>query len=116
MMTIPPSLDEAATMDGASHWQIFWDIILPLSRPGLIVLSIFTFMGNYGSFFWPLVLIKSEHLRTLPVGMLYFDTMYGRQTNLIMAASVMNIVPLIILFLAMQKYLVKGIQLGAVKG
>lgn len=116
MMTIPPSLDEAATMDGASHWQIFWDIILPLTRPGLIVLSIFTFMGNYGSFFWPLVLIKSEHLRTLPVGMLYFDTMYGRQTNLIMAASVMNIVPLIILFLAMQKYLVKGIQLGAVKG
>ncbi|HEX72548.1 MAG TPA: carbohydrate ABC transporter permease [Candidatus Hydrogenedentes bacterium] len=116
MTTIPPSLDEAATIDGASHWQIFWDIILPLSRPGLIVLSIFTFMGNYGSFFWPLVLIKSEHLRTLPVGMLYFDTMYGRQTNLIMGASVMNILPLIILFLVMQKYLVQGIQLGAVKG
>ncbi len=116
MMTIPPSLDEAATIDGASHWRIFWDIILPLSRPGLIVLSIFTFMGNYGSFFWPLVLIKSEHLRTLPVGMLYFDTIYGRQTNLIMAASVMNILPLIILFLVMQKYLVQGIQLGAVKG
>lgn len=116
MMTIPPSLDEAAKIDGASHWQIFWDIILPLSRPGLIVLSIFTFMGNYGSFFWPLVLIKSEHLRTLPVGMLYFDTVYGRQTNLIMAASVMNVLPLIILFLVMQKYLVQGIQLGAVKG
>lgn len=116
MMTIPPSLDEAATIDGASHWQIFWDVILPLSRPGLIVLSVFTFMGNYGSFFWPLVLIKSEELRTLPVGMLYFDTMYGRQTNLIMAASVMNILPLILLFLVMQKYLVQGIQLGAVKG
>jgi len=80
------------------------------------VLAIFTFLGNYGSFFWPLVLIKSEHLRTLPIGMLYFDTIYGRQTNLIMAASVMNIVPLIVLFIVLQKYLVKGIQLGAIKG
>jgi ABC-type glycerol-3-phosphate transport system permease component len=116
MLTIPPSLDEAATIDGASDWQIYWDIIMPLARPGLIVLAIFTFMGNYGSFFWPLVLIKSEHLRTLPIGMLYFDTAYGKQTNLIMAASVMNILPLIVLFATMQKYLVKGIQLGAVKG
>jgi len=116
MLTIPRSLDEAATIDGASPWRIYWDVILPLARPGLIVLAIFTFMGNYGSFFWPLVLIKSEHLRTLPIGMLYFDTMYGRQTNLIMAASVMCIVPLILLFILMQRHLVKGIQLGAVKG
>jgi len=116
MLTIPPSLDEAAAIDGASHWRIFWDVIMPLTRPGLITLGIFTFLGNYGSFFWPLILIKSEHLRTLPIGMLYFDTMYGRQTNLIMAASVMNIIPLIILFVVSQKYLVKGIQLGAVKG
>jgi ABC-type glycerol-3-phosphate transport system permease component len=116
MLTIPPSLDEAAAIDGASHWRIFWDVIMPLARPGLITLAIFTFLGNYGSFFWPLILIKSEHLRTLPIGMLYFDTVYGRQTNLIMAASVMNIIPLIILFVVSQKYLVKGIQLGAVKG
>ncbi len=116
MLTIPPSLDEAAAIDGASHWQIFWDVILPLARPGVITLAIFTFLGNYGSFFWPLILIKSEYLRTLPIGMLYFDTMYGRQTNLIMAASVMNIIPLIILFIVSQKFIVKGIQLGAVKG
>ncbi len=116
MLTIPPSLDEAAAMDGASAWQIFWDLILPLARPGLITLAIFTFMGNYGSFFWPLILIKSEHLRTLPIGMLYFDTNYGRQTNLIMAASVMNIIPLILLFVVSQRFLVRGIQLGAVKG
>ena len=73
-------------------------------------------LGNYGSFFWPLILIKSEHLRSLPIGMLYFDTVYGRQTNLIMAASVMNIIPLIILFVVSQKFIVRGIQLGAVKG
>ena len=95
---------------------MFWDVILPLAKPGLVTLAIFTFMGNYGSFFWPLVMIKSEHLRTLPIGMLFFDSIYGRQTNLIMAASVMNIIPLVILFVTCQRFLVKGIQLGAVKG
>jgi ABC-type glycerol-3-phosphate transport system permease component len=116
MLTIPPSMDEAAAMDGASHWQIFWEVVMPLARPGLITLCIFTFMGNYGSFFWPLILVKSEHLRTLPIGMLFFDTNYGRQTNLIMAASVMNMLPLILLFITTQRFLVRGIQLGAVKG
>jgi ABC-type glycerol-3-phosphate transport system permease component len=116
MLTISPALDEAASLDGATHWQTFWEVILPLARPGLITLGIFTFMGNYGSFFWPLILIKSEHLRTLPIGMLFFDTNYGRQTNLIMASSVMNIIPLILLFLVSQKFLVKGIQMGGVKG
>ena len=116
MLTIPSALDEAAAIDGASPWQIFWDVIMPLSRAGLVTLAIFTFLGNYGSFFWPLILVKSEHLRTLPVGMLYFDTVYGRQTNLIMAASVMNIIPLIVLFVAAQRHIVKGVQLGAVKG
>jgi ABC-type glycerol-3-phosphate transport system permease component len=116
MLTIPTSLDEAASIDGASKWQVFWDIILPLARPGLITLAIFAFLGNYGSFFWPLVIIKSQHLRTLPIGMLYFDSIYGRQTNLLMAASVMAIVPPVILFVVGQKFLVRGIQLGAVKG
>jgi ABC-type glycerol-3-phosphate transport system permease component len=116
MLTIPPALDEAAGMDGATHWQIFWEVILPLARPGLITLAVFTFMGTYGSFTWPLILIKSEGLRTLPIGMLYFDGNYGKQTELIMAASVMNIIPLILLFVVTQKFLVEGIQLGAVKG
>jgi ABC-type glycerol-3-phosphate transport system permease component len=116
MLSIPPSLDEAAYIDGASHATLFWDIILPLSRPGLITLAIFTFMANFTSFFWPLVLIKSEHLKTLPVGMLFFNGAYDKQTNLMMAATVMNILPLIVIFVVCQKYLVKGIQLGAVKG
>ena len=116
MLGIPPSLDEAAVIDGANHWRIFWDVVLPLSRPGMVTLAIFTFLGNYGSFFWPLVCIKSEHLRTLPVGMLYFDSLYARQTNLIMAATVLNIIPLIVVFVLLQKQLVRGIQLGAVKG
>jgi len=116
MLSIPTSLDEAASIDGASKWQIFWDVIVPLSRPGLIALAIFAFLGNYGGLIWPLVMVKSEYLRTLPVGMMFFDTQYGRQTNLIMAGSVLAVIPPLILFIAGQKFLVKGIQLGAVKG
>ncbi len=116
MLTIPSSLDEAAEIDGASKWRVYWDVILPLARPGLITLAIFTFMGNYNSFFWPLVMLKSEHLYTLPIGMLYFDSTAGQQTNLLMAAVTMSVVPMIIIFVVLQKYLVKGIQLGAVKG
>jgi multiple sugar transport system permease protein len=116
MLGIPTSLDEAAYIDGASRARVFWDIILPLARPGLITLSIFTFLGSFTSFFWPLVLIKSDHLKTLPVGMLFFNGLYDKQTNLMMAATVMNIIPLIVLFVCTQKFMVRGIQLGAVKG
>lgn len=116
MLTIPKSLDEAAEIDGASKWRLYWDIILPMSRPGLITLAIFTFMGAYHSFFWPLVMLKSEHKYTLPIGLLYFDSSAGQETNLLMAAVTMSVVPMIIVFVVLQKYLVKGIQLGAVKG
>jgi len=116
MMSIPSSLDEAAQIDGANKWQLFWDVILPLSRPGLITLTIFTFIGSYHSFFWPLVMLKSVDKYTLPVGLLQLE--YGRKdhTNMLMAAITMSVVPLIIIFTLMQKQLVKGIQLGAVKG
>jgi len=116
MLTIPSSLDEAAKIDGASHWQVFWEVIMPLARPGLIVLCIFTFMGTYNSFFWPLVMLRTQEKYTLPVGLLFFDSSIGRETQLILAAVTMSVVPLILLFVVMQKYLVKGIQLGAVKG
>jgi multiple sugar transport system permease protein len=116
MLTIPTSLDEAAEVDGASRFRIFWDIILPLSRPGIITLAIFTFTGTYGSFFWPLVTLRSDHNLTLPIGMLYFLSSYDKAVHLLMAASVMCIVPLIVLYVVLQKYLVRGIQLGAVKG
>jgi multiple sugar transport system permease protein len=116
MLSIPSSLDEAAEIDGASKWRLFWDIIIPLSRPGLITLTIFTFMGNYSSFFWPLVMLKSIDKYTLPIGMLYFDSSQGQTTHLLMAAAVMSVAPMVLIFLLLQKYLVKGIQLGAVKG
>jgi ABC-type glycerol-3-phosphate transport system permease component len=116
MLTVPQSLDEAAEIDGASRGQIFWDVVMPLARPGLITLAIFTFMGAYQSFFWPLILIKSDWLRTLPIGLLVYDSTQGRETQLIMAASVMTMLPLVALFVLGQRYFVKGIQMGAVKG
>ena len=116
MMTIPSSLDEAAEIDGASKWQVFWEVILPLARPGLITLTVFTFIGNYHSFFWPLVMLKSTHRYTLPIGLLFFDNSQGQQTNLLMAAIAMSVVPLILVFVFLQRHLVRGIQLGAVKG
>ncbi|MFP4143901.1 MAG: carbohydrate ABC transporter permease [Phycisphaeraceae bacterium] len=116
MLTIPRELDEAAAIDGASSWRIYWDIILPLSRPGLITLAIFTFMFAYNNFFWPLVMLRSEHKLTLPIGLLYFENTRSSETHLLMAAVAMSVIPMIIVFVTLQKYLVKGIQLGAVKG
>jgi ABC-type glycerol-3-phosphate transport system permease component len=115
-LTIPRSIDEAAEIDGASPWRVFWDIILPLARPGLITLTIFTFIGNYQSFFWPLVMLRRVENYTLPVGLLYFDSSRGQTTHLLMAAVTMSVVPLIVVFVVLQKYLVRGIQLGSVKG
>ena len=112
MLGIPLSYDEAAEIDGANKWQIFLDVILPLARPGLITLAIFTFLGNYRSLLWPLVMIKSQHLRNVPVGMLSFQGQYGVQIELLMAATMICIVPLIILFILLQKRLVRGIHLG----
>jgi multiple sugar transport system permease protein len=116
MLGIPRALDEAAEIDGASKWQIFWDVILPLSRPGLVTLAIFTFMGNFQSFFWPLVMMKTVDKFPLPVGLMFFDSERGQATHLLMAAVTMSVVPLIAIFVILQKQLIRGIQIGAVKG
>lgn len=115
MLSIPASLDEAAEIDGASKWRLFWDIILPLTRPGLITLTIFTFLGNYNSFFWPVVMLRSVENYTLPVGLLYFDSVSGNTTHLLMAATTLSVIPMIVVFIILQRHLVKGIQAGAVK-
>ena len=91
-------------------------MILPLSRPGLVTLAIFTFMGNYHSFFWPFVMMKTVDNYTLPVGLLFFDSEHGQVTHLLMAAVTMSVVPLIVIFVFLQRQLIRGIQIGAVKG
>ena len=116
MLGIPKAMDEAAHIDGASKWQTFTDVILPLARPGLIALALITFIFQYQQFFWPLIMLNDQQYFPLPVGLLELDSTYGQQTELIMAAATITVTPLIILFVIFQKFLVRGIQLGGVKG
>ncbi len=112
MLGIPLSYDEAAEIDGASHLQIYLDVVLPLAKPGIITLAIFTFLGSYRQLLWPLIMIKDAQLRNVPIGMLTFQGQYGSQVELLMAANMVCITPLIVMFIVLQKRLVRGIHLG----
>jgi multiple sugar transport system permease protein len=115
-LTLPRELEEAACIDGCGLWKIFCVVILPLSKPALATLGIFTFMGNWNSFIWPLIITNSETLKTLPVGLASFNGQYSTDWSLLMAACVMMIAPLIAVFIFGQRFFVKGIQMGAIKG
>jgi multiple sugar transport system permease protein len=115
-MSIPKDLEAAAMIDGCSLFGIYWRIILPLSKPALATLATFTFMGNWRAFLWPLVVLNSADKMTLPVGLQQFMGVHDTQWHLLMAGSVMALLPLILLFLFSQRFFVKGIQLGAIKG
>jgi multiple sugar transport system permease protein len=115
-MSIPRDLEEAATIDGCGLFRIFATIILPLSKPALATLTIFTFMGNWQSFYWPLIMVTQDSMKTLPLGLLSFMGLYSTQWDLLMAGSLMMILPMIIVFIIGQKWFVSGIQLGALKG
>lgn len=116
MLSLPKSLEEAAMMDGASLWKVFWTIILPLAKPAVITLAIFTFMGTWQSFMWPLIVTHSEEVRVLPVALKYFDNSQGTNYSLLMTGSVLMMIPMVVLFIFGQRFFVRGIILGAVKG
>ncbi len=116
MMGLPKGLEEAAEIDGAHLWKTFWSIIMPLSKPALITLSIFSFMGTWQSFTWPLIVTHSEQMRVLPVALRYFDSSQGTNYSLLMTGSVLMMLPMIVLFIFGQRFFVRGIQLGALKG
>jgi multiple sugar transport system permease protein len=115
-VSIPRDLEEAATLDGCGLFRIFTTIILPLSKPALATLTIFTFMGNWQSFYWPLIVLTQDSMKTLPLGLLTFVGLYNTQWSLLMAGSLMMILPMIIVFLIGQRWFISGIQLGALKG
>ncbi|MGQ9555165.1 MAG: carbohydrate ABC transporter permease [Anaerolineae bacterium] len=118
--TLPSELIEAARMDGASEFGTFWQVILPLMKPGLAVLGIFAFIGNWNNFFWPLVATSSIEMRVLTVGMALIRGGGGEATSLVMgqtmAGSTLIAVPIITVFLFFQRYFLKGITVGALKG
>jgi len=115
-MTLPKDLEDAAKIDGCSLFGIYWRIILPLSKPALATLGTFTFMGSWMSFMWPLIVLNSKELYTLPVLLSYFQSQYNTNYTMLMAASVMYVLPIIIVFLICQRFFVEGIKLSGIKG
>lgn len=115
-LTIPLDLDDAARIDGASSFDIWWRIALPLSKPALATLAIFTFMGQWNDFLWPLVVTNSLEMRTLPVGLSSFQSRYAIQWHLLMAGSTIALLPVLVLFVVGQRYFIQGITLTGMGG
>lgn len=114
-LAIPNDLDEAAEIDGAGKLRIFWQIILPLSRSAMIVVALFTFLGNWNDFFGPIIYLNSKEKFTLAVGLLQFKGDYSTKWNLLMAASTIVVTPCILIYLVGQRYLIEGISLTGMK-
>lgn len=115
-ISIPDSLIEAARMDGATDFQIYRLVILPLITPILVTLAIFTFMGTWNDFLWPLISLTDNSMYTLPVALANLSGEHTKDPELLMAGSVLTILPVMIVFLVLQKYYIKGIMMGSVKG
>jgi multiple sugar transport system permease protein len=113
---IPDDYIEAAIIDGASHFTIFYKVILPLIKPILAALIVITFMGTWNSYLWPLIILTSKNKMTLPVGLSLLNGQYASQYNLLMAGGLISIIPILIVFLFAQKYFEKGLSLGGIKG
>ena len=113
---IPRDLEDAARIDGCPIPGIYWHIILPLGKAALITLGLLVFMGEWGSFLWPLVVMNSPEKQVIQVGIAGFTTTYGIYWGRIMAASATASVPIILLFVVLQKYYVRGIAMSGIKG
>lgn len=113
---LPNELEEAAELDGASRWTIFTRIVLPLTKPALSALAIFTFLGSWNSFLWPLVAVSNEQMFTLPVGLANFQGTYNIEYAKIMAAAFIASVPVLIVFFIFQRQFIQGIALTGSKG
>lgn len=113
--SVPRELDEAATIDGASHLRIFTTIVLPLIRPALATVAVFAFMSSWNSFLWPLVVIRSPELMTLPLGLSTLQGQFTTQWDVVMAGSVVSIVPIAILYLLAQRHIIAGVAHTGIK-
>lgn len=115
-LTLPDELEEASRIDGASRWTSFTRIILPLATPALGTLAVFTFIGYWNSFLWPLLIVSDVNMATVPLGLNMFLGQTGNQWNLLMAASTISVIPSAIIVIALQRYLVSGIALSGMGG
>ncbi len=115
VMAIPDSLIESARIDGANDFQIYYKIIVPLAAPVMVTLAIFTFMGTWNDFLWPLIVLNDSDMYTLPVALANLMGEHTKDPELMMAGSVITILPVMLIFLVLQKYYIKGIMMGSVK-
>ena len=115
-LTIPKELEESASIDGAGTFTIFYKIFLPLSKPALATLGTFVFIWSWNNFMWPLIILNSLEKMTLPIGIAMFQSMYSTQYHLLMAAAVLAIVPVMMVYLFSQKFFTKGIVMTGLKG
>jgi multiple sugar transport system permease protein len=115
-LSIPDSLLEAARIDGASEFKIYWWVVLPICRPILVTLAVFTFMGAWNDFMWPLIVLTDESMYTLPVALANLLGEHVQDTELMMAGSVLTILPVMLLFIVVQRAYIEGITAGSLKG
>lgn len=112
---VPRELDEAATLDGAGHFRIFYSVVLPNIRPALATLTVFAFMGSWNSFLWPLVVLRKPELQTLPIALAGLQGQYTTEWDIIMAGSVVSILPMLALYIFAQKYVIQGVASSGIK-
>lgn len=115
-LSIPRDLEDAARIDGANEWQVFWRVALPLSKPALATVALFSFVETWKSFLWPLIVTRSMAMRPVEVGIAAFHGLYFANWPFQMAAAVTAVIPILVLFLFTQRYFVRGIQLAGLKG
>lgn len=112
---VPRELDEAATLDGAGHLRIFTMIVLPLIKPALATVAVFAFMGSWNSFLWPLVVIRSPEFMTLPLGLSTLQGQFTTRWDVVMAGSVVSIIPIAIVYLLAQRHIIAGVATTGIK-
>jgi len=115
-MTLPKDLEEAAKIDGCSYFRIYWNIYLPLSKAALVSLAIFTILASWNDLLWPLIMTSSEEMRVLSIGISSFQGQHSTDYPLLMAGALMATLPIIILFIFLQRYFIEGIAMNGIKG
>ena len=115
-LSLPDELLEAARIDGASEARIFWSLVVPLIRPILVTLAILTFLATWNDFMWPLIVLTDDALHTLPVALAGLSREHVQDNELMMAGSVVTVLPVLVLFLALQRQYMAGLMAGGVKG
>ncbi len=116
MLSIPDDLLDAARIDGAGELRIYWSLILPLARPILVTLALFTFMASWNDFMWPLLILTDQKKHILPVAIANLVGEHAQDIELMMASSVVTIIPVLLLFILLQRYYIQGLMAGSVKG